>query len=110
MSGLKSSGASNAAPSGPALPARVRITRPPLPLAPALAKAAAQLLPGTDLRQVQSAALAIAGGSVIGAALKGAAPAVGAESAVSGSHVGVAPGWRGKGIEMALAAALDPAK
>nr|WP_189642201.1 hypothetical protein [Deinococcus piscis] len=78
------------------LPARVRVTRPPLPLAPALARAAAHLLPDTDPAQVQAAALAIAGGSVIGAAL----------DCGSGPQVAVAPGWRGKGIEEALAHAL----
>ncbi len=83
------------------LPARVRITRPPLPLAPALAGAAARLLPGTDLAEVQGAALAIAGGSVIGAAL----------CLESGEvRQAVAPGWRGKGIEPALAAELAAAQ
>ncbi|WP_261664276.1 hypothetical protein [Deinococcus sp. Marseille-Q6407] len=85
----------------PPLPARVRVTRPLLPLAPALAKAAGQLLPEADLEQVQQAALAIAGGSVIGAAL--ALPG-GAEPLIS-----VAAGWRGKGIEAALQAELDRA-
>lgn len=79
------------------LPARVRVTRPPLPLAPALAKAVVQLLPDSDSAQTQAAALAIAGGSVIGAAL---------DCGTHGNQLAVAPGWRGKGIEAALLAEL----
>ncbi|MFC6666336.1 hypothetical protein ACFP9V_13950 [Deinococcus radiopugnans] len=44
------------------LPARVRVTRPPLPLAPALHAAALRLCPGAPLGDVTAAALAIAGG------------------------------------------------
>lgn len=91
------SGTVNGGGSGATLPARVRVTRPPLPLAPALAKAAGQLLPDTDLAQVEAATLAIAGGSVIGAALQTG----------DGTATSVVPGWRGKGIEAALTAELD---
>lgn len=80
----------------PALPARVRVTRPPLPLAPALARAAAKLCPEAP-PVLGAAALAIAGGSVIGAHLRWP----GGEAQV------VETGWRGKGIEEALRAALD---
>ena len=79
----------------PALPARVRVTTPPLPLAPALAKAAARLCPEAP-PELTGAALAIAGGSVIGAALRWA----------GGEVLGVDTGWRGRGIEEALGEAL----
>lgn len=77
------------------LPARVRITRPPLPLAPALAQAAAKLCPEAP-SALTEVALAIAGGAVIGAYLRWE----------GGQQVAVAPGWRGKGIEEALPQAL----
>ena len=78
------------------LPARVRVTRPPLPLAPALAQAVSQLLPQQPASTIEAAALAIAGGSVVGAAVQ------------SGGQLAqaVSPGWRGKGIEAALSDAL----
>ncbi|GGB56891.1 hypothetical protein [Deinococcus soli (ex Cha et al. 2016)] len=78
------------------LPARVRVTRPPLPLAPALRTAAARLCPDAPLDALSGAALAIAGGAVIGAHLRWQ----GGEAAT------VETGWRGRGIEEALAAAL----
>ncbi|WP_418514403.1 hypothetical protein [Deinococcus sp. RM] len=78
------------------LPARVRVTRPPLPLAPALRTAAARLCPDAPLDALSGAALAIAGGAVIGAHLRWS----GGEAAT------VETGWRGRGIEEALAAAL----
>ncbi|WP_155297623.1 hypothetical protein [Deinococcus kurensis] len=78
------------------LPARVRVTRPPLPLAPALKSAAARLCPDAPLDALSGAALAIAGGAVIGAHLRWP----GGEAAT------VETGWRGRGIEEALAAAL----
>nr|WP_217449228.1 hypothetical protein [Deinococcus sp. JMULE3] len=78
------------------LPARVRVTRPPLPLAPALKTAAARLCPDAPLDALSGAALAIAGGAVIGAHLRWQ----GGEAAT------VETGWRGRGIEEALAAAL----
>ncbi|WP_189071834.1 hypothetical protein [Deinococcus sedimenti] len=78
------------------LPARVRVTRPPLPLAPALKAAAARLCPDAPVNTLTAAALAIAGGSVIGAHLRWD----------GGEHASVETGWRGRGIEEALAAAL----
>ena len=80
----------------PSLPARVRVTCPPLPLAPALAQAVAKLLPAVKVADAEAAALAIAGGSVIGAALQ-----IQAESPLA-----VTPTWRGKGIEEALVKVL----
>lgn len=78
------------------LPARVRVTRPPLPLAPALRTAAARLCPGVPLETLTGAALAIAGGAVIGAAL----------TWPEGETLSIETGWRGRGIEEALTAAL----
>ena len=75
------------------LPARVRVTRPPLPLAPALRTATARLCPGAPLPDLAAAALAIAGGAVIGAHLRWE----------GGEAVFVESGWRGRGIEDALA-------
>lgn len=78
------------------LPARVRVTRPPLPLAPALRQAAARLCPDAPLESLSAAALAIAGGAVIGAQLRW-----------NGGEVQVVEtGWRGRGIEEALRGAL----
>lgn len=74
------------------LPARVRITCPPLPLAPALSAAAQRLCPQVPVDEVQEAALAIAGGSVIGAFLRWK----------GGEVTAVETGWRGRGIEEAL--------
>ncbi len=86
-------------PVGVSLPARVRVTRPPLPLAPALRAAAARLCPGAPLERLHSAALAIAGGAVIGAHLVW----------TGGEVQALETGWRGRGIEEALtrAAAED---
>lgn len=89
----------------PPLPARVRVTRPPLPLAPALAKAVAVLLPNTDPAQANQAALAIAGGSVIGAALDFGIRGDSGSTAPAPT-LAVAAGWRGKGVEEALTAEL----
>ncbi|MFC5848056.1 hypothetical protein [Deinococcus petrolearius] len=75
------------------LPARVRVTRPPLPLAPALRSAAARLCLTEPLPELPAAALAIAGGAVIGAHLRWA----------GGAAAAVETGWRGRGIEEALA-------
>lgn len=75
------------------LPARVRVTRPPLPLAPALSVAAARLCPAAPLPELRAAALAIAGGAVIGAHLRWE----------GGEAAAVETGWRGRGIEEALA-------
>lgn len=81
------------------LPARVRVTCPPLPLAPALHAAALRLCPGAPLGDVTAAALAIAGGAVIGAHLVWP----------GGEAQALDTGWRGRGIEAALtqAAAQD---
>ncbi|MFC4639313.1 hypothetical protein [Deinococcus hohokamensis] len=78
------------------LPARVRVTRPPLPLAPALRQAAARLCPQAPVEHLSSAALAIAGGAVIGAHLRWE----------GGEIQSVETGWRGRGIEEALKGAL----
>ncbi|QFP77109.1 hypothetical protein [Deinococcus sp. AJ005] len=75
------------------LPARVRVTCPPLPLAPALRIAAARLCPDAPLDRLTTAALAIAGGAVIGAHLLW-----------DGGEVQfLETGWRWRGIEEALA-------
>ena len=79
------------------LPARVRVSRPPLPLAPALAQAAARLCPQAP-GELTGAALAIAGGSVIGAQLRWD----------DGEVQSIEPAWRGRGIEEALAEVLNP--
>lgn len=81
------------------LPARVRVTVPPLPLAPALTAAARRLCPGAPVDALTGAALAIAGGSVIGAHLRWA----------GGEVQTVETGWRGRGIEEVLRGALPPA-
>ncbi|CAM3983936.1 hypothetical protein [Deinococcus frigens] len=78
------------------LPARVRVTRPPLPLASSLRAAAARLCPEVPLARLNTAALAVAGGAVIGAHL-----------VWDGGEVQVLEtGWRGRGIEQALAGAV----
>ena len=66
------------------MPARVRVTRPPLPLAPALRGAAERLCPQAPLERLEAVALAIAGGNVIGAHLKWP----------GGEQQGVETGWR----------------
>lgn len=81
------------------LPARVRVTCPPLPLAPSLKRAAARLCPGAPLNALNAAALAIAGGAVIGASLRWD----------GGEAQQIDSGWRGRGIEEALAEALSKA-
>ncbi|PNY83064.1 hypothetical protein [Deinococcus koreensis] len=81
------------------LPARVRVTRPPLPLTPALRGAAARLCPEAPVGALQAAALAIAGGAVIGASLRWD----------GGEAQQIESGWRGRGIEQALAEALGDA-
>lgn len=78
------------------LPARVRVTRPPLPLAPALKAAASRLCPDAP-EALTGAALAIAGGGVIGAHLRWE----------GGEAANVETGWRGRGIEEALAQAVS---
>lgn len=83
-------------PVGVSLPARVRVTRPPLPLAPALRAAAARLCPEAPLDRLNAAALAIAGGAVIGTHLRWD----------GGEAQALDTGWRGRGIEEALAGAV----
>lgn len=80
----------------PDLPARVRVTRPPLPLAPSLQASVARLCPQAPQDALTAAALAIAGGATIGAALKWE----------GGEALGVETGWRGRGIEEALEGAV----
>ena len=80
----------------PPLPARVRVTRPPLPLAPALKAAAARLYPQAPTEALSAAVLAIAGGAVIGAALRWE----------GGKALGLDVGWRGRGLEEALESAV----
>ncbi|MPY65712.1 hypothetical protein F8S09_03245 [Deinococcus sp. SDU3-2] len=82
------------------MPARVRVTRPPLPLAPALRAAAVRLCPDAPQEALTAAALAVAGGSVIGAALAWA----------GGEALGVESAWRGRGIEDALQETLEAAR
>lgn len=84
----------------PPLPARVRVTRPPLPLAPALRAAAARLCPEAPQEALTASALAVAGGSVIGAAL----------AWEGGGALGVESAWRGRGIEEALLETLEAAR
>ncbi|MCP2013486.1 hypothetical protein L1280_000614 [Deinococcus sp. HSC-46F16] len=84
----------------PTLPARVRVTRPPLPLAPALRAAAVRLCPQVPHEALTAAALAVAGGSVIGAAL----------AWDGGEALSVESAWRGRGIEEALTQALEAAR
>lgn len=79
-----------------ALPARVRVTRPLLPLAPALRGAAARLCPDAPVGALTAAALAIAGGAVIGADLRWE----------GGEATFIESGWRGRGLEDALRDAL----
>lgn len=78
------------------LPARVRVTRPPLPLAAPLRRAAGRLCPQAPLAALNAVALAIAGGAVIGASLRWD----------GGEAQQIDSGWRGRGIEEALADAL----
>ncbi|WP_291425166.1 hypothetical protein [Deinococcus sp.] len=78
------------------LPARVRVTCPPLPLAPALRQAAVKLCPAAPLDTLVAAALAIAGGAVIGVHLRWE----------GGEVQAIETGWRGRGIEEALREAL----
>lgn len=87
-------------PVGVSLPARVRVTCPPLPLAPALHVAAARLCPEAPLGALEAAALAIAGGAVIGAHLVW----------TGGEVQALDTGWRGRGIEQALTQAVAGAR
>ncbi|MFC4456322.1 hypothetical protein [Deinococcus sonorensis] len=74
------------------LPARVRISRLPLPPAHGVALQLTRLCPEVPLADLQAAAVALAGGRVVGALLRHAGQLT----------LGVDPGWRGKGLEAAL--------
>ena len=78
------------------LPARVRVSRLPLPVAPNVASQLRRLLPAVALNTVTQAAAALAGGRVVGVAV--VAPGGYAQS--------IETGWRGKGIEQALMEAV----
>ncbi len=80
------------------LPARVRTTRPLMPLAPALRSAVIRLCPEAPINQLQVVTLAIAGGSVIGV-----------HARWQGQKLTyLEAGWRGKGIEKSLEQLLEP--
>ena len=85
------------APGMSSLPARVRVSRLPLPIAPNVAVQFRKLLPGVAPESVTLAAAALAGGRVVGV---GAVTAAGYAEALEA-------GWRGKGIEGALLAAVS---
>ncbi len=80
----------------PSLPARVRVSRLPLPLTPNVSAQLHRLLPGVGLDTVTQAAAALAGGRVVGAAVL----------APDGYQQGIEAGWRGKGLEQALMEAV----
>ena len=86
-----------AAQSSGSLPARVRVTCPPLPLAPALSAAARKFCPKVPQAQLQAAAFAIAGGTVIGVALRWP----------GGEEQSIHTSWRGRGLEQELARVLS---
>lgn len=96
-------------PSPPALPARVRVSRLPLPPAPAVEARLRTLFaaPLTTRRLINlsAGAVAVAGGKIIGAALRW--PAGSATSPDVLEAVELESGWRGRGIEAALRARLD---
>ena len=81
------------------LPARVRVSRLPLPIAPNVAAQLRRLLPAVALDSVTQAAAALAGGRVVGALVL----------AQGGQVQGIESGWRGKGIEQALTDAMQQA-
>ncbi|MGY2895154.1 hypothetical protein ACVWZX_003180 [Deinococcus sp. UYEF24] len=78
------------------LPARVRVSRLPLPPTPNVSAQLRRLLPGVGLDTVTQAAAALAGGRVVGAAVL----------APDGYQQGIEAGWRGKGLEQALMEAV----
>ncbi|WP_425146161.1 hypothetical protein [Deinococcus sp.] len=80
------------------LPARVRVSRLPLPPAPTVQVQLLRLFPALDAAQMAGAAVALAGGRVVGAALL-----LGGQTRLE-----VDAGWRGKGLEAALLEALAP--
>lgn len=74
------------------LPARVRITRPPLPLAAGLLSQVQKKCPEAPFNKLESAAVAIAGGALIGVFLRWNGGEV--------KHLDSS--WRGRGIEEEL--------
>lgn len=93
----------------PTLPARVRVSRLPLPPAPAVeirlrALFAAQLA-AHRLADLSAGAVAVAGGKIIGAALRW--PDGSADFPEVPEVAELESGWRGRGIEEALRALLD---
>lgn len=84
------------------LPARVRVSRLPQPMAPNVTVQLRRLLPDTDLTAVTQAAAALAGGRVVGAAVQTAG------GPQTDTQMGIEAGWRGKGLEQALQDALQP--
>ena len=101
----------------PSLPARVRVSRLPLPPAPAVetrlkALFAAQLT-AHRLADLSAGAVAVAGGKIIGAALRWPAESAALPERNGPQENGpeaaeLESGWRGRGIEEALRALLDP--
>lgn len=79
------------------LPARVRVSRLPLPIAPNVAAQLRHLLPAVQLSTVTQAAAALAGGRVVAVAVL----------TPQGHMQGIEAGWRGKGIEQALTDAMQ---
>lgn len=90
--------------SSTSLPARVRVSCPPLPLAPTLAREVQRLnslCPDLDLSTLKTArkvATALAGGKVIGIAFCVSADT----SDIRDIAITMIPQWRGRGIENAL--------
>ena len=98
-----------ASSSPPPLPARVRVSRLPLPPAPNVAAQLARLCPEAPLQLLQAAAVALAGGRVVGAALRWSEGEGRAEGEVSATEaIEIEAAWRGKGLEAALRASLTP--
>jgi hypothetical protein len=83
----------------PSLPARVRVSRLPLPITPNVAAQLRRLLPGVGLDTVTQAAAALAGGRVVGVSVL----------ILDGYRQGIEAGWRGKGLEEALLEAVGAA-
>ena len=83
----------------PALPARLRVSRLPLPLTQTVRARLGALLPAADFSRLSGGAVAIAGGQIVGAALRWP----------GGEAAHLESGWRNRGIEQALKAALDEA-
>ncbi|ULH14447.1 hypothetical protein MF271_10405 [Deinococcus sp. KNUC1210] len=81
------------------LPARVRVSRLPLPPAQNVRVQLNKLFPALDVGQADAAAVALAGGRVVGAALRFAQQPQ--------PRMELDPSWRGKGLEAALSAAVS---